>query len=269
MWLRKRLADAFILKPTRHPIEQPRLSLRRCFDGPFGRVECFGFRKPPGGEPEAAEHDAPPADLLILKLPGTGGRAERSSAFPAQMFSGRDVETWVWNPPGYGGSEGKATLSAMPPTVLSLWDQVVSERCGDETETLVMGNSLGCATALYLASERSPDALLLRNPPPLVELVQAGNAWWNGFHGGTWIAKAIVDEMNAMLTGTKCRAKALFIRSGRDSLVLPSMQAQIFDKYGGPKTLFELKDADHATPLLDEDLPILKQHLLAMMGSRK
>ncbi|WP_417737118.1 alpha/beta hydrolase [Rosistilla oblonga] len=268
MWLRKRLADRFILRPSRHVVDDPQPATRLIVDGPQGDIECFATRKPAGTQVAAPlDVDQPPADLLILKLPGTGGRAERSTAFPALLFQPRDVEVWTWNPPGYGLSQGSASLRHIPAAVLAVWDHLQQHRVGTNTDTntLIVGNSLGSVTALYLASQRAADALMIRNPPPLVDMVRDGNAWWNAHRGGTWIAASIEAKMDATTTAGHCQLPALFVQSQLDALVPARLQQSIIDAYAGPHRLVVLPEAQHDTPYRPDDLDAIQSGLQWLM----
>lgn len=262
MWLRKRLADRFIMRPSRHAIDDPQPATQIMVDGPQGKIECFAARKVAGAQAsEPLDLKQPPADLLILKLPGTGGRAERSTAFPAILFPDRTVEVWTWNPPGYGKSEGVASLRNIPAAVLSVWDHLQATRTDSNTTNLIVGNSLGSVTALYLASQRTADAIMIRNPPPLVDMVRDGDAWWNAHRGGTWIAAAIHATMDATTTAGHCHLPGLFVQSQLDRLVPARLQQSIIDAFGGPHRLVVMPEAEHDTPYRADDLVAIEAGL--------
>lgn len=280
MWLRRRLADFFVLRPSRDAIDDPQPASQAWIDGPFGRIECFAARKLAGGhmpvplECDSPLTDAPPidgplADLLILKLPGTGGRAQRSTIFPATLLPELDVEIWTWNPPGYGRSEGHAAIEHFPDSVLAVWDYLTTNRCGPNTRTIIAGNSLGSAAALFLASKRESDGLFVRNPPSLVRLVRRGDAWWNCWFGGTWISSGIDARMNAERTAAQCKSRAVFIQSELDRLTTPPLQKLIIDAYAGSHRVVVLDGADHSTPYEERDFPAIESGLRWMLDGRR
>lgn len=247
----RRLADHFILQNTRNAIEFGVLR-EEVAALPSGRLEFYVGRYPAGSG------DARP-DRVIFKLPGTTGRAERSTVFPAPQLPDADTqvtEVWTWNPPGYGRSEGRASLWTFPAAVLAAWDYL-EQRFGNH-QLLVVGNSLGAATSLYLARERSVPFLLLRNPPPLKEIVRAQGHWWNAHLGGRLVATGIPPQLDAVENARHCHSPCVFLQSEHDTLVTPPLQEVVHRAYAGPKKVVMLPGAAHNTPLVDDWLPSIR-----------
>lgn len=268
MRLRHWVANRLILRPTRHVIEPT--GLHACaLPFPAGTLECFVARQNPRCEPASAAEtiraetigaagefrweSSEPPELLILKLPGTAGRAERSTLFPASLLSDRTAEVWTCNPPGYGRSTGRATLAAIADAAVHFFDWVESRRRNSRTVVWISGNSLGCATALHVAAARRVDGLMLRNPPPLVDLVRLRGGIWNLVGGGNWVASGIPHEMDAVATATGVFAPIVFIQSDSDTLVPPALQQHVRDAHPGPQQTVHLPRAEHDTPLTDKD----------------
>lgn len=266
MWLQRRLADHFVLKPSRHTVDMFEPATQYFADGPFGKIECYALRKPSGEQASRPlKPDDGPADLLVLKLPGNQGRAERSTSLPAPLLAELDVEVWTWNPPGYGQSEGRASLGKIPKAVLALHQHLASTRSSADTRFLAMGNSLGCVSALYLGSQVPLDGIVLRNPPPLRKMLRDGDAWWNLFVGGKLLAVSLDSPMDAPATAASCHIPALFIQSENDRLVTPAMQQTIFDAYAGQKQMLVIRGAEHHSPFVEGDMPALKQAIRRLL----
>lgn len=252
---RMRLADRAVLRPSTAAIdagEQHRVVLSA---GPFGQLETFvhATQTPAPACDQDLDQAHPPApELLILKLPGTGGRAERSSQLPANFLEHLRCEIWTWNPPGYGSSAGVASMATLPEAVLAFFDTVVARRRGDGTQVWVMGNSLGCVYALLLASRRPVQGLILRNPPPLVQTiahvaVRDRPRWTHGLlrHPARWLGGGVPPELDALHTAAACSAPALFIQCEHDNLVPPALQALVREQYAGPHKLIEWEGLQH------------------------
>ena len=81
------------------------------------------------------------------------------------------MDIWTWNAPGYGGSSGKAALANIARRAEQYWDAVTAKYQSVQPRVWLVGNSLGCATAVHVASRFGVevDGMILRNPPPLVE----------------------------------------------------------------------------------------------------
>ena len=112
-------------------------------------------------------------NLLILKFPGTAGRAERSTSFPAPMLDDEtnrhlDLESSRLRRQQWKGQSFKRWLARRP----QLSGQRVTEKhAGPNTSIWLCGNSLGCATVLHTRGQthsrsKTHTGLILRNPPP-------------------------------------------------------------------------------------------------------
>lgn len=249
--LRTKWVDRLVLRPTTDPLdagEQQRIPLRTA-DGQA--LDRFVYAKGP------LTANTPSPALLVLKLPGTAGRAERSTPLPANFFRQLTSEVWTWNPPGYGGSSGKASLLNLPEAALQFFDQTVSQRSNPQTIVWVFGNSLGCSSALYLASQRSRiSGLILRNPPPLQQTIahvarlgrpRLLHPCLDRF--SAWLGHGIPPALDALQTAPRARVPAVFLSAQMDTLVPPALQTQIFDAYAGPKQMVRWRD------MLHDDLP--------------
>ncbi len=248
-WLR--IADRLILENTRHPID-PENRQRQVVPSRFGQLEFWTWSEP------AASGDR--ANLFALKFPGTGGRAERGGPHPCDVLSPGDFEVWTINPPGYGGSDGVASLANMVETAETGW-RTVHDRA-DDRPVLVVGNSLGCLYALYVAARYPVAGVFLRNPVPLTQLIMARYAWWNLWLGARMICRQVPAEMDAIDNAQHAVAPLMFVRSERDRLVPHKLQKLIWDAYAGPKREFVIHDADHHDPLDEGQFESYRQALI-------
>ena len=236
--------DRLVLRPSRHEIPVA-TAQRVMFDGKVGPIECLVHRSP--------NSDSRP-DLVVLKFPGTSGRAERASRFPADLIpvaasQGVSADVWTWNPPGYGRSGGRATLSAITESSVHFWREVTAQYPEPSTRIWICGNSLGCATSLHVAATVRPDsnrtAMVLRNPPPLIPVVKRIAARYPLGRLIDPVAEALDPRMNATLTAAGVDLPAVFLQSELDSLVPPQMQQSIVDRYAGDKRIVMLTGLEH------------------------
>ena len=236
-----RFADRLILVPTRHAIDTPGKS-RRLIPFGDGQLEIWTHRV--GAEREAD------VNLFVLKFPGAGSRAECSTDHPAEQWPDARAETWAVNYPGYGGSSGRASLQSMAAAA----DTVIAEleRRAAGRPIVAVGNSLGCVSSLYMAAQERIQGLVLRNPPALREVILERYGWWGMNVGARLIASQIPDALCSIRNAAAASAPAVIVTSGRDRIVPHKCQQMIVDAYAGPKRTLMLPEADHHTPMTDE-----------------
>lgn len=251
-----KLADRVILCPTTDEIAVEEKT-RHLIEFEHGQLEVW--------KQWVDGHVGDEPDLYVLKFPGTGGRAERAGPHPADLWPDVRAEIWAVNPPGYGGSTGPASIGKIAAMAQTVLDDMASQAAG--RPILVTGNSLGCVSALYLAA-RNPGicGLLLRNPLPLRELIIGHHGWWNLTIGARMIARNVPGELCSLRNAASCHVPAVFISSGKDTVVPEKYQRQVIDCYDGPHRVFARPDADHDCPLTDQELPAYRDELDWLRG---
>jgi len=142
MTLLSRIADHLILCPTTNFIDAPEKKQK------WIQTETGKFEVWIDDDSDTESTTNPQTPLLMLKFPGTGGRAERSSGFPANLWPDFKTETWTVNHRGYGSSDSPASLQNFTETCDALWDAAQTQF--PDRKILLYGNSLGCLSALYL-----------------------------------------------------------------------------------------------------------------------
>lgn len=238
-----RLLDRFVLKPTRNFVD-PENRRQQWIDSPLGRLETWVLTQ---------IVSAPSTAILALKFPGAGGRAERAGFHPFDRWTNVSAEIWAVNMPGYGGSAGRASLQSIPIAAHAVATAATQAR-GNRL-LLVIGNSIGCSAALYVASRFQASGILLRNPVPLRELLRARHAWWNRGLLSEWLIRRLPPDLDPVVNAERCTAPALFFQSGNDTLVSPAIQSRVIESYVGSKQVFVASGIDHHETISDKDLP--------------
>ena len=230
------VADRLVLYPSTHPTDAMGATREEIpFDG--GSLELWTARSP-----TAAGAGGP--SVLVLSFEGNASRAEWSASPDMQLWGDHPVEVWSLNYPGYGASTGPARLARLPGAALAAYDALA--RAGEDRPIVLNGSSLGSALALYVATERPVAGLLLRNPPPLQDLILSPRfGWWNLWIGAWIVAGKVPSEMNSRLNAPRVRVPAAFVLSLSDEVVPPAYQQRVVDAYAGEKIRFLLKDASH------------------------
>ena len=237
-----RLADRLVLVPSTDSID-PEDRQRILIPFGDGNLEAWS---------NEVHQDVESPKLIALKFPGTGGRAERAGPHPCELWTNVASKIWTINPAGYGGSDGPATLQTMTAQADAVFEFVRSQL--PDHKILLIGNSLGCLSALYLAARHKVAAVYVHNPPPLQQVI-AGRPkynWWN-FGMAKFVAAQIPSELDAIANAARCECPAFFLRSEKDTVVPESYQRKIIDAYAGELQEFVIPGAEHDQFVAEED----------------
>jgi pimeloyl-ACP methyl ester carboxylesterase len=257
-----RLTDRLILRPSRNPIEAEDRR-REWISTPNGEVEAWvttNQAKSAENSSVSHGHENPESSsrnndeiafrprMIALKFPGVAGRAERGGAHPFELVPDFATEIWVINPIGYGGSQGQAALASTAPTCDAVWEAV--QQRFPNVPIFVIGNSLGCLSALYLAARQRVAGIYLRNPVPVQQMIRMRLSynWWN-LGLARLIANRVPLELDATENSKRAIAPMLLISSERDRVVPLRYQELIYTAYAGEKKQFILKRTDHHEPV--------------------
>ncbi len=241
------LADRILLQPTRHRLHAPQ-SRPLLFSYGNGQLEVWVHRVGPD------VLKAP--DLYLLEFPGTASRAEHSTDFIEDCWSQRCVEIWSVNPPGYGSSSGTASLKKLPAMAERALQEV--RKVAGDTPVIAAGGSLGSVSALYLAAYHQVEGVMVQNAPALRELILAQSGWWHF----KWLTRMIADqiprELDSISNAQRATAPVIFVTAQQDRIVPAHNQRQIIESYNGSLKQLSMPDADHDTPLTEDDLERLR-----------
>ena len=237
-----RLADRLVLRPTTHLIESE-ASVRKTIPLFGGALEYYSDHV------ARSQNGSSMGKLLLIKFPGTGGRAERASVHPAECWGG-DTVTWTINPMGYGSSTGPATLQRYPEMIRCIGRH--AQETEPDRKIVVTGNSLGGVSALALAASFPVAGMLLRNPAPVHQLIGKRLLHVVPSLGlSKLVAAAIPVELNCLANASKTNCPCWFVTCEQDRTVPPSFQEQIWSNLPGTKSRFFIPKAGHADPVPD------------------
>lgn len=222
------LIDRICFSPSTHVISCNKDEL--IIAAPWGKIQVWRQRNIPG-----LVNKTKPADIYVLRFLGGRGRAELATLDPADRLPGMAAEVWTVNVPGFGGSSNEARISLYPQTVMSVVDALIEASEG--RPIWVTGKSIGTAAALLAATRSEVTTVILRNVMPMKELIKRRHSWWNAGLFSAWLNRQIPVELDAITNAKRCKARALFLVSSRDSLVPPALQHLVIDNYLGPKNV--------------------------------
>ncbi len=206
-----------------------------------------------------------PAEGFVLVFTGNASRAERVIEGKGREWDGQDLEIWAVNYPGYGRSDGPARLKSIARSSLEVYDAMRRE--AGERPIYLDGTSMGTTAALCVAGRREDVAgLVLKNPPPLAQLIRGEFGWWNLWLLAGPISLAVPGELDSLANARRSKAPALFIISGRDRVVPYAYQKRVLEAYVGPTTVIERTRSDHNDPLSPDELNQMKNTLTQWPG---
>ena len=231
------VADRLILFPSTHAVAAPGAETVQVSTPDGGSVQVFTARS----RGAASEPDA-----FLLVFVGNADRAERGVFYGIEQAEGRSVEVWAMNYPGYGASTGPPRLTKSGPAALATYD-ARRARAGDRP-IFISGGSLGTTAALHVAARRPVAGLILANPPPLRQMIVRRYGWWNLWLVAGPVALQVPSDLDSVAHARRCKAPAVFVLAGSDTVIPPAYQKMVVDAYAGEKRLVNLPDADHNDP---------------------
>ena len=255
--LARLIADRLVLQPTTHPVFS---------FGKSRRFVQFGQRELEIWTQRVGAVESEDVDVFVLKFSGTAGRAERASSHPLDHWTGLRAELWSVNPPGYGGSSGRASVRYLAEAGKAAYDAI--SEIAEGRPIIVTGNSLGSATALHVGASRDVAGLILRNPPPLRQMIVGLHGWWNLWLGAAIIAREVPHSLCSIHNARRCQAPAVFVMSEKDRTVPPYYQLKVLRAYGGKKRVLVLDGADHGTTAMCPDAQRRYDRLLDWLRDR-
>jgi pimeloyl-ACP methyl ester carboxylesterase len=172
------------------------------------------------------------------------------AASVANGWGSRPVELWGMNYPGCGGSEGPTRVAAVGPDALAVYDAL--RQPAGSRPIYIDGSSLGTTAALCVAAQRPVAGLILRNPPPLRQLILGHYGWWNLWLLAIPTSMQIPAELDSIANAARCRSPAIFVLSGADQVVPPRYHRMVVNAYSGPKQIIDVPGASHNDPLPKE-----------------
>jgi len=217
-------ANFLLLHPTGRSMRPPGIE-RRIVTREEGDLEVWVARSPGA--------DTLPIETSVLVFSGNADRAERLATAVARLLGERAALVWAVNYPGYGGSEGSASLDAIPGAALAAYDALTAQT--PDLPVVCWGESLGTTAALAVGAERDVAGLVLRNPPPLRRLIMARHGWWNLWLVAIPVALQVPIALNALDSAPRVTAPAVFVMSRDDRVVPYDYQRLVFEAFAGPK----------------------------------
>ena len=250
------LANRLVLFPS-----QQRISTLASQDTFVGRSGPVDGKTLEAYYEEYGPHIGEP-DVLVLALTGNAGRAELTTHCVAQLVpswlgsDGLRIGVLALQYPGYGESEGEATLDALAAASLDAFDHLLT-LAGDRP-VLVYGFSLGAALALHVGRHRPQvSGLILEKPAHLRRVILARYGWWNLWTLALPVALGIPESVRSDRSAAAIGdIPAVFVIATRDRVMPEKYARRVVEAYAGPHRVVDapVEHNQAVLPLLAPEL---------------
>ena len=92
-------------------------------------------------------------------------------------------------------------------------------------------------------------------------MIVGRHGWWNLTVGARLIARQVPEELCCTGNAQLASAPLVYAMSGKDRMVPIKYQQRIIDAYAGEKKLLILPNADHATPMIEDEVNAYRELL--------
>ena len=140
---------------------------------------------------------------------------------------------------GYGASEGSPSEAGISADALAWHDHAAKEL--GASSVVAFGRSLGSGAAVFLASQRKLDAVILVTP--FDSLVAVAGHYYPWLPVG-WMLKHRFDSVDL---APKLTVPLLCLAATRDEVIPVNHAKRLYDAWGGPKRWVALEEAGHNT----------------------
>ena len=176
---------------------------------------------------------APAAAPLVLYF---GGNAEDMAI--SAMDRPFEANVLYVNYRGYGSSAGRPSEAALKDDALAVFDAAAGAIVSNGT-TIAMGRSLGSGVAVYLASRRPLDAVVLVTPFDTMVRVAGGHYPWLPVR---WLLN---HRFESVELAPEITIPALVLVAEQDRIVPPARGVALAQAWGGEATLVRFPHASH------------------------
>lgn len=185
------------------------------------------------------------AQKLIIYF---GGNAEEVSHMTAMAPLLEDWAILLVNYPGYGNSQGKPGEKSFYRAALDIYDYAITREDVDPENIVLMGRSIGCGSAVFLASERKAKGVVLISPFESIRAVAQSKLPFlpvGLLLRHPFDAKKYAGEINAPL---------LAFYGSEDNIIPPRHSMNLVEYWKGSHVIIELTGYGHNDVLESQQL---------------
>ena len=185
---------------------------------------------------------------IVLHFHGNASRAERELETQYSIWQEK-AHLIAVNFPGYGASTGPATLNGFVNAANTSYAYAKQQAEGKNIPIIFSGNSIGTLAVIEIAARLGKGGVVLRNPPPLKQLILQEHGWWNLFLLAYPLSLAIPDSSDSLQLAKKVNVPVVFLQSEKDREVPVYLQNKILEELKSPLKFFKISSAGHNTRL--------------------
>jgi uncharacterized protein len=168
-----------------------------------------------------------------------GGNAENVAHHLNERAQFKDISFLFVNYPAYNYAQGKPTQKSVFATAISAYDQLVDAYKIPPSKIFLMGRSLGCAVAAYLATQRKAQGIILITPYDQIKNIISG--FWL-FRPVIWV---INHHFNTSQYLRDYTGHVLILAAEKDEMIPRSSTQHLIKLFKKPINSKEIKSADH------------------------
>ena len=191
----------------------------------------------PAGRGEARPGRGEAWAAVLVCNGNAGDRSMRADLAAALSRLGLAVLLFDYR--GYGGNPGSPTEAGLAADARAARAYLAGRPDVDPERLVYLGESLGAAVALRLATERPPAALVLRSP--FASLAEVGRRHYPVLP----VSLLLRDRYDSAALAGRLTAPLLVVAGSRDRIVPASHSRRLFAAAPEPKRLVVLEGADH------------------------
>jgi fermentation-respiration switch protein FrsA (DUF1100 family) len=184
----------------------------------------------------------PDAGTAVLFCHGNAGNLSHRGYAVGMWHRHLHSSVLLFDYPGYGHSTGTPTEANCYASGEAAFDWLTHNASVPADRIILVGESLGCAVAIELASHRNHHALVLISPfTSMPDLAQKLYPWLPA----RFLVRSRFDNLTKI---ARCRAPVFIAHGDADELVPFAMAEQLYAAAHEPKRLFTLHGHDHNLP---------------------
>lgn len=181
----------------------------------------------------------------VLFAHGNGGNVSFWGKRMRELQRDYRVSVMIFEYRGYGKSEGKATVPGVLMDARAAAKALANKAGIEETDIVVMGQSLGGAVAVHLAAEIQPKGLIVESSFCSFREVADFHAKW-----ASWMVPK--GKLNSLNQIGKYEGPLLQFHGDADDVVPFDLGEKLFLAANEPKTFIREAGGGHETPLPKE-----------------